>query len=168
MENCADGDMIETVLRTIISVNQISIYGAVSDVCEEHSNCQTKKERSVLTGQSDPLFESAKLLIMPPRPSIEIPAQENFLQKCKERVERLPQQDRVTKICTDAVFLKTVEVGQYFMTKHTDEFSQFTEPVTCREYTFPRDEKSSDPNGWNWTRVGIHNQLLARYTWSKN
>ena len=26
------------------------------------------------------------------------------------------------------------------MTKHTDEFLQFTEPVTCREYTLPRDE----------------------------
>ena len=34
------------------------------------------------------------------------------------------------------------------MTKHTDEFSQFTEPVTCREYTLSRDEKSSDPKGW--------------------
>ena len=39
-----------------------------------------------------------------------------------ERVERLSQQDRVVKTCTDAGFLKTVEVGQYFMTKHTDEF----------------------------------------------
>ena len=55
------------------------------------------------------------------------------------------QQDRVIKICADAGFLKTVEFGQYFMTKHTDEFSQFTEPVTCREYTLPRDEKSCDP-----------------------
>ena len=34
------------------------------------------------------------------------------------------------------------------MTKHTDEFSYFTEPVTCRECTLPRDEKSSDPQGW--------------------
>ena len=34
------------------------------------------------------------------------------------------------------------------MTKDTEEFSQFTEPVTCREYTLPRDEKSSDPKGW--------------------
>ena len=58
---CADGDTIETVLRTIISVNQLSIYGAG--------------------------------------------------------------------------FLTTVEVGQYFMTKDTEEFQQFTEPVTCREYT---------------------------------
>ena len=34
------------------------------------------------------------------------------------------------------------------MTTDTEEFSQFTEPVTCREYTLPRDEKSSDPKGW--------------------
>ena len=32
---CADGDTVETVFRTIISVNQLSIYGAVSDLCEE-------------------------------------------------------------------------------------------------------------------------------------
>ena len=106
-------------------------------MCEEYGTCQTRKVRPVLAGQSDPLFEQAKLLIMTPRPSIEILAQENLLQKYKEPVERFPQQDQVIKICTDAGFLKTVEVGQYFMTKHTDEFSQFTEPVTCREYTLP-------------------------------
>ena len=85
----------------------------------------------MLAGQSDPLFAPANLEIMTPRPSIEILAQENLLQKYKERVERLPQQDRVINMCTDAGFLTTVEVGQYFMTKDTDEFSQFAEPVTC-------------------------------------
>ena len=34
------------------------------------------------------------------------------------------------------------------MTKDTEEFSQFAEPVTCREYTLPRDEKSTDPESW--------------------
>ena len=34
------------------------------------------------------------------------------------------------------------------MIKHTDEFSQFAAPVTCREYTLPRDDKSTDPKGW--------------------
>ena len=117
-------------------------------MCEEYGTCQTRTVRPVLAGQSDPLFEPAKLLIMTPRPSIEIPAQENLLQKYRERVDKLSQQNRVIKICTDAGFLTTVEVGQYFMTKHTDEFSQFAAPVTCREYTLPRDEKSSDPKGW--------------------
>ena len=165
---CADGDTIETVFRTIISVNHLSIYGAVSDWCEEKSACQARTVRPVLAGQSDPLFEKAKLLITTPTPSIEIPAQEELLQKYQERVDKLSQQDRVIKICTDAGFLKTVEVGQYYMTKHTDEFSQFTEPVTCREYTLPRDEKSTDPKGWirGNTKIGpvfrSHYQLLAR------
>ena len=35
---CADEGTIETVFRTIISVNQLSFYGAVSDLCEEYSN----------------------------------------------------------------------------------------------------------------------------------
>ena len=72
-------DTIETVFRTIVSVNQLSVYGAVSDVCEEDSTCQTRTERPVLAGQSDPLFEPAKLLITTPTLSIEIPAQENLL-----------------------------------------------------------------------------------------
>ena len=145
---CADGDTIETVFRTIISVNLLSIYGAVSDLCEEYSSCHTRTGRPVLAEQSDPLFAPANFLIMTPGPLIEIPAQEILLQKYQERVERLPQHYRLIKICTDAGSLKTGEVGQYFMTKHTDEFLQFAEPVTCREYTLPRDEESTDPKGW--------------------
>ena len=42
------------------------------------------------------------------------------------------------------------------MTRHTDEFLQFAEPVTCREYTLPRDEKSTGPKGWiqGKTKIG--------------
>ena len=53
---CADGETIETVFRTIISVNQLSIYGAVSDLCEEYSSCQARTGRPVLAEQSDRLF----------------------------------------------------------------------------------------------------------------
>ena len=145
---CADGGTIETVFRTIISVNQLSIYGAVSELCEEYGSCRTRPGRLVVAEQSHPHFAPTDLLIRTPTLSIEILAQEDLLQKHKERVERLSQQDRVIKICIVAGFLKTVEVGQYIMTKHTNEVLQFTEPVTCREYTIPRDEKSTDPKGW--------------------
>ena len=97
--------------------------------------------------QSDPHFAPADLLVTTPTLSVETPAQENLLQKHKERVEKLPHPDQLIKICTDARFLKAVEVGQYFMTKHTDEFLQLAHPVTCREYTLPRDDKSTDPKG---------------------
>ena len=91
--------------------------------------------------QSDPLFVPTSSFMKTPTPSTDDPAQEDLLQKCQERVERLSQQNRVIKFCIDAGFLTTVDVGQYFMTKDIEEFSQFTEPVTCREYTLPRDEK---------------------------
>ena len=74
---CADGDTIETVFRTITSVNQLSICGGVSDLCEEYSTCQTRTGRLVLAEQSDPLFAQADLSITTPTASIEIPAQED-------------------------------------------------------------------------------------------
>ena len=124
-----------------------------------------KQERGDLCWQNNltHCLSQQSLLIKTPTPSTEDPAQEDLLQKYKKRMERLSQQIRVIKICTDAGFLTTVEVGQYFVTKDTEEFSQFTEPVACREYTLPRDEKSSDPKGWiRGTRVRSHNQLPAR------
>ena len=101
-----------------------------------------------MAGQSDPLFVPASSLMKTPTPSTDDPTQEDLLQKYQERAERLSQQNRVIKICTDAGFLTTVDVGQYFMTKDTGELSQFKESVACREYTLPRDEQSSDPKEW--------------------
>ena len=53
---CADQGKIETFFRTIISVNQLSTYGAVSDLCEECKACHVRTRRLVLAGQSDPFF----------------------------------------------------------------------------------------------------------------
>ena len=162
----ADGDTVETVFRTIISVYHLSICGAVSDLCDEYSICQTSTMRPRIGRAIWPTFRASNLLIMTPRLSIEILAQENLLQKHKERVWKLPQPDQLTKIWTDAGFLTTVEVGQYFMTKDTEEFSQFTESVVCPECTLPRDEKSFDPKGWIrgntkiGPRIGSHNSYL--------
>ena len=76
--------------------------------------------------QSDPLFVPS---VMKPHIFLtDDPAhEEDLLQRYQERVEKLSQQDRVIKFCTDAGFLTTFEVGQYFMTKDNDEFSQFTD-----------------------------------------
>ena len=56
------------------------------------------------------------------------------------------------------------------MTKHTDEFLQFAEPVTCREYTLPRDEKSTDPKGWihENTKIGPVLEVTTSYLQGKH
>ena len=120
MHFCADGGTIETVFRTNISVNQLSIYGAVSDLCEECKSCHVRTENLYWQDNLDPLFEPASLLMTTPTLSTEVLAQEVFLQRYKERVERLSQQNRVIKMCIDAGFPTTVDVGQYFMTKDTE------------------------------------------------
>ena len=70
-----------------------------------------------------------------------------LLQQYGERIEKLSQQDKLSKFCMDAGFLNVVEIGQYFMTKDTAEFSQFR-AVACREYTLPKDDETSEPKGW--------------------
>ena len=71
-----------------------------------------------MKGQSSPSFVPSVI-----KTSIllndDLAQEEDLLQLYQERVERLSQEDRVIKICTDAGFLTTVEVGQYFMTKKT-------------------------------------------------
>ena len=81
-------------------------------------------------------------------PLTDDPAQqeEDLLQRYQERIEKLSQQDRVSKFCTDAGFLTTVEVGQYFMTKDTEEFhnSQIQWPVVstlCQGMKFYLNQK---------------------------
>ena len=32
---CGDNETVEVILRTIVSVNQLSVYGAVADMCDE-------------------------------------------------------------------------------------------------------------------------------------
>ena len=166
---CADQGTIKTVFRTLISVNQLSLYGAVAEVCEECDSCHNRTGRLVVEGQSNPSF--VPNVMKTNIPLADDPAQEeDLLQRYRERIEKLSQQDRVSKFCTDAGFLTTVGVGQYFMTKDTEEFSQFTEPVTCREYTLSRDEKSTDPKGWirGNTKIGPVLEVTTSYLHGKH
>ena len=75
--------------------------------------------------------------------------EEFLLQRYRERIEKLSQQDRLSKFCTDAGFLTTVEVGPYFMTKDTEEFSRFTDSVALSwVHLAKRDEDLSEPQVW--------------------
>ena len=56
MENCrytaADQETIETIFRIMVSANQLSLYGAVAEMCEEYESLHERTERPVVTGQS--------------------------------------------------------------------------------------------------------------------
>ena len=141
----ADEFTIDTIFRIIISVNQLSVYGAVAAICEEFENHQDGSgEPEILMGQPIVLGEI----------KAEVPLQnENSLnhqirwQQYIERIESLSPESKVSRFCMEAGFMRIVEVGQYLVTKDTGDFRQFRS-VACREYTLPRDDQASQPKGW--------------------
>ena len=139
----ATQETIETIFRIIVSANQLSLYGAVAEMCEEYESLHDRSGRpDMVMGQSI-VLSAIKIEVSLDNDD---PAYQNFLlQQYGERIEKLSQQDKLSKFCLDAGFLSVVEIGQYFMTKDTGE--QFF-AVTCREYTLPRDDGSSQPRGW--------------------
>ena len=90
------------------------------------------------------------------------PAHEKFLlQPYEKRIERLSQTVKVNSIFVWMQdFASVVESGQYFMTKDTAE--QF-HAMACREYTLPRNDGSSKPEGWiqGNTKIGSVLEVTA-------
>ena len=138
---CADQDTITTVFRTITSVNQLSLYGAVAEMCEEYESFHDRTGKPVVGGQSSSSFVPSVIKTNVPLDNDDRAHKDLLLQRYGERIEKLSQQDRLSKFCMDAGFLNVVEIGQYFMTKDTAEFSQFTDAVACREYTCQETKK---------------------------
>ena len=48
----ADLETIETIFHIIVSANQLSLYGATADMCEEYESLHERTGRPVVMGQS--------------------------------------------------------------------------------------------------------------------
>ena len=141
----ADEHTIENIFRIIVSVNQLSIYGAVAAICEEFENHQDGSgEPEILMGQSIVLGEIKAEVLLQNENSLN---HQILWQQYMERIESLSPESKVSRFCMEAGFMRIVQVGQYFMTKDTGDFRQFRS-VACREYTLPRDDPASQPKGW--------------------
>ena len=147
MHYAADLETIETIFRIFVSAKQLSIYGAVAEMCEEYETIHERTGRPVVMEQSSCSFVQSVIKTEVPL-DCDDPAKKDLpLQQFGERIEKLSQQDKLSKFCMDAGFLNVAEIGHYFMTKDTAEFSQI-HAVACREYTLPREEGASQPKGW--------------------
>ena len=142
-----DQETIETIFRMIVSANQLSLYGAVAEICEEYESLHERTGWPVVMGQSSSSLVLSAIKTEVPLESDDQAYQNFLLQQYGERIEKLSQQDKLSKFCMDAGFLSVVENGQYFMTKDTGDLTQFN-TVACRDYTLPREDEASQPKGW--------------------
>ena len=71
--------------------------------------------------------------------------QGNLLQNYERRFEKLPEDQKLSKLCSEAS-LNLVEVGQFFCALPSPNGAK--NQLLCREYTLPRDEKENCAKGW--------------------
>ena len=96
---CADQETIETIFRIIVSANQLSLNGAIAEVCEEYESLHERTKRLVVMGQS-----SSSLVLSAIKTEVLLDCddpvdQDLLLQQYGERNEKLSQQDKVSKFC---------------------------------------------------------------------
>ena len=116
----ADQDTVDTIYRIILSVNQLSIYGAVAAICEEYESHQDSTGQPVvLVGQSIVLGEIKAEVSAHDE---ELRDDQIILQQYVQQFDSLSPVNRVSKFCMEAGFMRVVEVGQYFVTKDTGDF----------------------------------------------
>ena len=107
----ADQNTIDTIYRIILSVNPLRVYGAVAVVCEEFEGHQDRSgEPEILLGQSIVLGEvKAETPLHNENPMSDQIIWQQYIQQ----VESLSPENRVSKFCKEAEFMRVVEVGQY-------------------------------------------------------
>ena len=123
MENCqyTSLQIIQQLkyFRIIVSANQLSLYGAVANICEEFEAHQDRSgEPDVLMGQSIVRGEIRTEVSL----HNENPSHHQILwQQYEERIKSLSQESKASKFSMDAGFVHVVEVGQDFITKDTGD-----------------------------------------------
>ena len=96
----------ELILRTIVSVNQLSIYGAVADLCKELSDDSEVAEKHAANEDLESTGIPAGLLVADPHTNAEL--QGNLLRNYEHKFEQLTEDQKLSKLCSNAG-LKIVE-----------------------------------------------------------
>ena len=114
-------------------------------VCEEfESHHDRSGEPEILMGQSIVLGEvKAEAPLQNENPMNDQILWQQYIQQ----VESLSPENKVSKFCKEAGFMRVVEVGQYFVTMDTGSLTQFRS-VACREDTLPQADPASQAKGW--------------------
>ena len=133
--------------HTVISVNKLSIYGAVGDLCNEFDPAYAE---SVICESL--VIPTGSAYANATSQSSTSYAQGNLLQDYFEKFAELLEYQTLSKLCKDLGFLK-IEKEQFFIS--SEEGSEIIE-TECREYTHSRNFTKSRPRGWirSNTKIG--------------
>ena len=76
-----------------------------------------------------------------------VEARGNSVQQHKEKFENLAEDLQLIKACDDAGWKRNDSLGQLFATIHDVQLEGFCCSNSCREYSHPRHDHRSEPEG---------------------
>ena len=88
----ADLETIETIFRISVSANQLSLYGAVAEMCEEYETLHDRSGQPVVGGQSSPSLVLSVIKTEVPLDCDDLANKDLQLHQYGERIEKLSQQ----------------------------------------------------------------------------
>ena len=122
-------------------------------------------------GYGEPVaLDNLETMVMPPEVSTtdqtsptDARVQGFLLREKEQKFTDLPERLQLTKLCSNAGLAKTVDKGQYLTTLVDTELDRLKR--SCREYTLPRSDQSSQVKGWirGNTKIGPVLDVMVCY-----
>ena len=101
----ADLETIETIFRIILFANQLSLYGAIAEICEEYETLHERTVRPVVMGQSSSSLVLSVIKTEVPWDCDDPANKDLLLKQYGPRIEKLSQQD---KLCGEEELVRQV------------------------------------------------------------
>ena len=124
-------DTIELILRTVISVNQLRVYGAVADLCRELARNSRGTGKPAANENLGSMVLPTAFPSANPISQTDAEVQGNLLRQYEQKFEELVEQQKLTKLCSNAGFSKNIEKRQFFITLDDDALDDVK--GSCRE-----------------------------------
>ena len=137
-------ETVELILRTLISVSQLSNYGAVAGSCRELTKYSPSTRKHAEKENWESMAVPTEFLNA--NAISDRSVQGNLLREYERKFDELPEDQKLTKLCSDAGFLKDIGEGQFFITLEDEGPDDMQ--TSCREYTPLRDQETSRARGW--------------------
>ena len=112
-----------------------------------HPPRSTGNPVAIVDNDSESQVPSADLSNLTKPPMFNVEARGNSVQQHKEKFENLSEDLQLIKACDDAGWKRDDSLGQLFATIHDVQLEGFCCSNSCREYSHPRNDHRSEPEG---------------------
>ena len=122
------------------SISSQCLRSSSGSVCTIARDSRGTEKRGA-TVNMEPIVAPTEFLVANPISQTDAEVQGNLLREYEQEFAELLEQEKLTKLCSNAGFSKNIEKGQFFTA--LDEYTLHCLKGSCREYTLPRSEEST-------------------------